>query len=83
MTFRHPAVTVVRPIGVGFIFSARLYNPGVSGALGFADPAYGIGFGYLPQRQEEGRTPGRAHRLAAAVTFRVTAAVVVLSSSGS
>lgn len=42
-------------------------HEGASAALGFADPAYGIGFGYVPRRQEEGRTPGRAHRLALAV----------------
>ncbi|XAS69207.1 serine hydrolase domain-containing protein [Micrococcaceae bacterium Sec5.7] len=42
-------------------------HEGANAALGFADPAYGLGFGYIPQRQEEGRTPGRAHRLAAAV----------------
>jgi CubicO group peptidase (beta-lactamase class C family) len=39
-------------------------HEGANAALGFADPAYGIGFGYIPGRQEEGRTPGRAHRLA-------------------
>lgn len=39
-------------------------HEGANGALGFADPSYGIGFGYIPGRQEEGRTPGRAHRLA-------------------
>ena len=42
-------------------------HEGANAALGFADPAYGIGFGYVPRRQEEGRTPGRAHRLAHAV----------------
>lgn len=42
-------------------------HEGASAALGFADPAYGLGFGYIPQRAEEGRTPGRAHRLAAEV----------------
>lgn len=39
-------------------------HEGANAALGFADPAYGIGFGYIPARQEEGRTAGRAHRLA-------------------
>jgi hypothetical protein len=39
-------------------------HEGANAALGFADPSYGIGFGYIPGRQEEGRTPGRAHRLA-------------------
>jgi hypothetical protein len=42
-------------------------HEGANAALGFADPSYGLGFGYVPRRQEEGRTPGRAHRLAAAV----------------
>ncbi|WAJ34621.1 serine hydrolase [Arthrobacter sp. FX8] len=42
-------------------------HEGANAALGFADPAYGLGFGYIPRRQEEGRTPGRAHRLAAEV----------------
>lgn len=42
-------------------------HEGANAALGFADPSYGLGFGYIPRRQEEGRTPGRAHRLAAEV----------------
>ncbi|MBT2531298.1 beta-lactamase family protein [Arthrobacter sp. ISL-48] len=42
-------------------------HEGANAALGFADPAYGLGFGYIPQRQEDGRTPGKAHRLAAEV----------------
>ena len=42
-------------------------HEGANAALGFADPVYGLGFGYIPQRQEDGRTPGRAHRLAAEV----------------
>jgi CubicO group peptidase (beta-lactamase class C family) len=42
-------------------------HEGASAALGFADPAYGLAFGYIPQRQEDGRTQGRAHRLAAEV----------------
>lgn len=42
-------------------------HEGANAALGFADPSYGISFGYVPRRQEEGRTPGRAHRLAHAV----------------
>jgi CubicO group peptidase (beta-lactamase class C family) len=49
-------------------------HEGASAALGFADPAYGLAFGYIPQRQEDGRTQGRAHRLAAEV--RRSAAVV-------
>ncbi|UKA69228.1 serine hydrolase domain-containing protein [Arthrobacter sp. FW306-06-A] len=42
-------------------------HEGANAALGFADPSYGMSFGYIPRRQEEGRTPGRAHRLAAEV----------------
>ena len=42
-------------------------HEGASAARGFADPSYALGFGYVPQRQEEGRTPGKAHRLATAV----------------
>ncbi|MDT0168652.1 serine hydrolase domain-containing protein [Pseudarthrobacter sp. BRE9] len=42
-------------------------HEGANAALGFADPSYALGFGYIPRRQEEGRTPGRAHRLAAEV----------------
>lgn len=41
-------------------------HEGANGALGFADPAYDLAFGYIPGTQEEGRTPGRAHRLAQA-----------------
>lgn len=42
-------------------------HEGANAALGFADPAYGLGFGYIPRRAEDGRTPGKAHQLAAAV----------------
>ncbi len=42
-------------------------HEGANAALGFADPAYGLSFGYIPQRAEDGRTPGRAHRLAAEI----------------
>ena len=42
-------------------------HEGANAALGFADPGYGIGFGYVPRRSEEGRTNGPAHRLSAAV----------------
>jgi CubicO group peptidase (beta-lactamase class C family) len=56
-------------------------HEGANAALGFAAPAYGIGFGYVPRRQEEGRTPGRAHRLAHAV--RQAAAASSKSAEGS
>lgn len=42
-------------------------HEGANAALGFADPGYGLGFGYVPRRSEEGRTGGRAHQLSAAV----------------
>ncbi|MEW1804932.1 serine hydrolase domain-containing protein [Pseudarthrobacter sp. NPDC080039] len=42
-------------------------HEGANAALGFADPSYRLAFGYIPRRAEEGRTQGRAHRLAAAV----------------
>jgi CubicO group peptidase (beta-lactamase class C family) len=42
-------------------------HEGANAALGFADPAYALGFGYIPRRPEDGRTPGKAHRLAAEV----------------
>ncbi len=42
-------------------------HEGANAALGFADQGYGIGFGYVPRRTEEGRTAGRAQRLSAAV----------------
>ena len=42
-------------------------HEGANAALGFADPAYGLGYGYVPRRAEDGRTPGKAHQLAAAV----------------
>ncbi|MEC5191387.1 MULTISPECIES: serine hydrolase domain-containing protein [unclassified Arthrobacter] len=42
-------------------------HEGANAALGYADPGYGIGFGYVPRRSEEGRTEGRAQRLSAAV----------------
>lgn len=41
-------------------------HEGANAALGFADPAYSLSFGYIPQWAEEGRTQGRAHQLAAA-----------------
>ncbi|NUS35535.1 MAG: beta-lactamase family protein [Pseudarthrobacter sp.] len=48
-------------------------HEGANAALGFVDPSYGLGFGYIPRRAEEGRTPGRAHRLAAEVRRSVAA----------
>ncbi|MDQ6752437.1 MAG: beta-lactamase family protein [Actinomycetota bacterium] len=48
-------------------------HDGANAALGFADPAYGLGFGYVPQRAEEGGTRGRGMRLSAAVRQAVLA----------
>jgi CubicO group peptidase (beta-lactamase class C family) len=50
-------------------------HEGANGALGFADRGYGIGFGYVPRRSEEGRTNGRAQRLSAAVRKACAASV--------
>lgn len=49
-------------------------HEGASAALGFADPSYGLGFGYVPLRSEEGRTGGRAQRLSLAVRQAAQAA---------
>jgi hypothetical protein len=49
-------------------------HEGANAALGFADPCYGLGFGYVPRRAEEGRTPGRAQRLSRAVREAARAA---------
>ncbi|WP_183511837.1 serine hydrolase domain-containing protein [Paeniglutamicibacter cryotolerans] len=42
-------------------------HDGTNGALGYADPAYSLGFGYVPTRAEEGGTASRAGRLSTAV----------------
>lgn len=42
-------------------------HEGANAAMGYADPLYGIGFGYVPAKNEEGTTAGRALRLSAAV----------------
>ena len=42
-------------------------HDGANAALGYADPLYGIGFGYVPAWNEEGSTTGRAMQLSAAV----------------
>jgi hypothetical protein len=49
-------------------------HDGANAALGFADPCYGLGFGYVPRRAEDGRTPGRAQRLSRAVRQAARAA---------
>ncbi len=48
-------------------------HDGATAALGFADPVYGVGFGYVPRRAEEGGTPGRGMRLSIAVRQAVLA----------
>lgn len=42
-------------------------HEGANASLGYADPLYGIGFGYVPARNEDGTTAGRAMQLSAAV----------------
>lgn len=42
-------------------------HEGANAAMGYADPLYGIGFGYVPAKNEEGATTGRALQLSAAV----------------
>lgn len=42
-------------------------HEGANASLGYADPLYGVGFGYVPARSEEGTTTGRAMQLSAAV----------------
>lgn len=62
------AVVFMKPHPSRSFGSHRAFgHEGANAALGFADPAYGLGFGYIPQRAEDGRTPGKAHRLAAEV----------------
>lgn len=62
------AVVFMKPQpGCDFGSHLAFGHEGANAALGFADPGYGIGFGYVPRRSEEGRTDGRAHRLSAAV----------------
>lgn len=48
-------------------------HDGANAALGFADPVYGLGFGYVPQRTEQGGTPGRGMQLSSAVRQAVLA----------
>lgn len=62
------AVVFMKPHPSRSFGSHRAFgHEGASAALGFADPAYGVSFGYVPRRAEDGRTPGKAHRLASAV----------------
>ncbi|WP_427169629.1 serine hydrolase domain-containing protein [Arthrobacter sp. 92] len=62
------AIVFMKPHPARNFGSHRAFgHEGANAALGFADPSYGLGFGYIPRRQEEGRTPGRAHRLAQTV----------------
>ena len=49
-------------------------HDGANAAIGYADPLYGIGFGYVPAKSEEGATPGRALQLSAAVRQALLAA---------
>lgn len=49
-------------------------HDGANAALGYADPLYGIGFGYVPAWNEEGGTAGRGMALSAAVRKAILAA---------
>lgn len=48
-------------------------HDGANAALGFADPLYGVGFGYVPAWNEDGGTGGRAMTLSAAVRKAILA----------
>ncbi|QYF90262.1 serine hydrolase domain-containing protein [Arthrobacter sp. PAMC25284] len=62
------AVVFMKPHpGQAFGSHLAFGHDGANAALGFADPGYGLGFGYVPRRSEEGGTGGRAQRLSAAV----------------
>ncbi|KQQ98722.1 serine hydrolase [Arthrobacter sp. Leaf141] len=62
------AVVFMKPHPTRNFGSHRAFgHEGANAALGFADPAYALSYGYIPRRAEEGRTPGKAHRLAAEV----------------
>jgi CubicO group peptidase (beta-lactamase class C family) len=47
-------------------------HDGASGSLGYADPVYGLGFGYVPQRAEPGGIGCRNFELSAAVRKAVS-----------
>lgn len=49
-------------------------HEGANASLGYADPIYQVGFGYVPARNEEGTTAGRAMQLSAAVRKAILAA---------
>lgn len=49
-------------------------HDGANAALGYADPLYGVGFGYVPARVEAGGTAGRGMQLSAAVRQAIWAA---------
>jgi len=62
------AITFMKPNPRMDFGSAEAFgHDGANAALGFADPLYGIGFGYVPAWNEEGGTAGRAMQLSAAV----------------
>lgn len=65
-------VVFMRPIERKPFGSYRAFgHDGANGSLGLADPVYGIGFGYVPQRVEDGAA--RSHALTAAVRRAVLA----------
>lgn len=62
------AMTFFKPQPRNDYGSAKAFgHDGANASLGFADPAYGIGFGYIPARAEEGQTGGHAMQLSIAV----------------
>lgn len=69
------AMTFMKPQPRNDFGSAQAFgHDGANAALGFADPAYGIGFGYIPARAELGGTSGRAMQLSIAVRKALLAA---------
>lgn len=62
------AVVFMKPQPARNFGSHRAFgHEGANAALGFAAPSYGLGFGYVPRRSEEGGTNGRAQRLSLVV----------------
>lgn len=61
-------VVFMKPTPTNDFGSWRTFgHDGTNGAIGYADPAYGVGFGYVPARAEAGGTDSRAGALGIAV----------------
>lgn len=68
------ALTFMKPHPRMDFGSAEAFgHDGANGSLGFADPLYGIGFGYIPAWNEDGGTAGRGMQLSAAVRRTILA----------